>query len=274
MQEQISAAVQLSNGVRMPQFGLGVYRTGGEEIERAVQSALEVGYRLIDTAAMYGNEAGVGAAVRASGVPREDVFIATKVWNSDQGYDTTLRAFERSLSQLGLGQVDLYLVHWPVKGRTKETWRALERIYGEGRARAIGVCNFKAHHLEELLQYAEVAPMVNQVECHPFLAQREVLAYCQGHEIRLEAWAPLVRGRLDHPVLLEVAARHSKTPAHVVWRWNLQRGVVTIPKSARPERIAENAKLFDFELSAQDMAQIDALDEERRIGPDPDTIDF
>ncbi len=274
MQEQISAAVQLSNGVRMPQFGLGVYRTGGEEIERAVQSALEVGYRLIDTAAMYGNEAGVGAAVRASGVPREDVFIATKVWNSDQGYDTTLRAFERSLSQLGLGQVDLYLVHWPVKGRTKETWRALERIYGEGRARAIGVCNFKVHHLEELLQYAEVAPMVNQVECHPFLAQREVLAYCQGHEIRLEAWAPLVRGRLDHPVLLEVAARHSKTPAQVVLRWNLQRGVVTIPKSARPERIAENAKLFDFELSAQDMAQIDALDEERRIGPDPDTIDF
>ncbi|MDA8345457.1 MAG: aldo/keto reductase [Thermaerobacter sp.] len=275
MPNGIRDAAILHNGVRMPWLGLGVFRSeAGAEVEGAVASALELGYRHVDTATMYGNEAGVGDAVRRSGLAREDVFVTTKVWNSDQGYDATLRAYERSLEQLGFQYADLYLVHWPVKGKSKDTWRAMQRLYREGRVRAIGVCNFKVHHLEEVMADADVVPMVNQVEYHPFLAQHEVRSFCREHSIQIEAWAPLVRGKLDHPVLIELARQHGKTPAQVVLRWDLQHGVVTIPKSVRPERIAENAGIFDFTLSADDMQRIDALNEDRRLGPDPDNISF
>ncbi|MCL6521904.1 MAG: aldo/keto reductase [Firmicutes bacterium] len=260
----------------MPWLGLGVYRAEeGPEVEEAVRVALELGYRAVDTASMYRNESGVGRALHASGLPREEVFLTTKVWNSEQGYDSTLRAFEASLKRLGVDYVDLYLIHWPVPGRYKETWRALERLYREGRARAIGVSNFQIHHLEDLLAGAEVAPMVNQVECHPRLQQRELLDFCRAHAIQLEAWAPLMRGRLsDEPTLRRIAAARGKTPAQVMLRWNLQRGVVVIPKSVRRERIEENAGIFDFELSEQEMEALASLERGERIGPDPDHVDF
>ncbi|HET7628639.1 MAG TPA: aldo/keto reductase [Bacillales bacterium] len=268
----IRQTVTLANGVEMPQLGFGVYKIEeGNEVEHAVSTAIETGYRSIDTAAFYDNEIGVGKAVKASEVPREDLFITTKVWNDRQGYDETLRAFEESMSKLDMEYVDLYLVHWPVSGKYKETWKALETIYKEGRAKAIGVCNFKIHHLEDLMKDNEVNPMVNQVEFHPRLFQKELLDFCSGHDIQLEAWGPLMRGRiLDDPTLMAIAERHGKTPAQVVLRWELQLGVVTIPKSVRDERIKSNADLFDFELSAKDMQQIAELNRNERTGPDPD----
>lgn len=276
MIRSIAERTRLANGIEMPWLGLGVYRAEeGPEVEEAVRVALELGYRAVDTASMYRNESGVGRALHASGLPREEVFLTTKVWNSEQGYDSTLRAFEASLKRLGVDYVDLYLIHWPVPGRYKETWRALERLYREGRARAIGVSNFQIHHLEDLLAGAEVAPMVNQVECHPRLQQRELLDFCRAHAIQLEAWAPLMRGRLsDEPTLRRIAAARGKTPAQVMLRWNLQRGVVVIPKSVRRERIEENAGIFDFELSEQEMEALASLERGERIGPDPDHVDF
>ncbi len=271
---KIGDAALLHNGVAMPCLGLGVFQIGDADVEAAIGHALQVGYRHIDTAKMYGNEAGVGRAVRNADLSREDVFVTTKVWNSDQGYEATLRACEASLERLGLEQLDLYLVHWPVPRLTKDTWRAMERIYQEGLARAIGVCNFKVHHLTDLLQYAEIPPMVNQVELHPYLSQAGVRSFCREHGIQVEAWAPLMRGRLDAPLLRELAERYGKTAAQIVLRWDLQSGVVTIPKSARPERIHENAGIFDFALSDEDMRRIDALNEDRRTGPDPDHINF
>jgi methylglyoxal/glyoxal reductase len=270
----IADRVALHNGVEMPWFGLGVFRAEeGNEVFNAVCHAAACGYRSIDTAAVYGNEEGVGRALRACGVPRDEMFVTTKVWNSDQGHDTTLRAFDASLERLGLDTVDLYLVHWPVTGRFTETWRALERMYAEGRARAIGVSNFLEHHLDTLLQRAEVVPMVNQVEFHPRLVQPGLLAKCDALGIRLEAWSPIMRGKVDEiPELQEIAARHGKSPAQVTLRWDLQHGVVTIPKSVRPERIASNADVFDFELAPEEMAAIDALDRNERLGPDPDTF--
>jgi diketogulonate reductase-like aldo/keto reductase len=271
----VAETTTLNNGVKMPWFGLGVYKSQeGSEVETAVAAALEAGYRLIDTASLYGNERGVGNAIRASGIRREDVFVTTKVWNSDQGYDETLRAFEASLERLGFDYVDLYLVHWPVKGKYKDTWRALERIYKEGRARAIGVSNFHIHHLEDLMASAEVVPAVNQVECHPLLSQVELRRFCREHNIAFQAWAPIMKGNLELPVLQELAAKYGKTPAQIVLRWDLQNDILTIPKSVRPERIRENANIFDFELSAEDMAKIDALNENRRFGADPDNFDF
>jgi methylglyoxal/glyoxal reductase len=270
----IADRVALHNGVEMPWFGLGVFRAQeGDEVFNAVCHAAACSYRSIDTAAVYGNEEGVGRALRACGVPREEMFVTTKVWNSDQGYDTTLQAFDASLGRLGLDTVDLYLVHWPVTGQFTETWRALERMYAEGRARAIGVSNFLEHHLDTLLQRAEVVPMVNQVEFHPRLVQPGLLAKCDALGIRLEAWSPIMRGKVDEiPELQEIAARHGKSPAQVTLRWDLQHGVVTIPKSVRPERIASNADVFDFELAPEEMAAIDALDRNERLGPDPDTF--
>lgn len=271
----LTDGVTLQNGVKMPQLGLGVWRAkDGEEVERAVQSALENGYRSIDTAAIYKNEDGVGRALARSGVPREDLFITTKVWNSDQGYDSTLAAFEESRKKLGLDYIDLYLIHWPVAGKYKETWKALETLYRDGKVRAIGVSNFQVHHLKDLIADSSITPMVNQVEFHPLLTQEDVRAYCREHNIQLEAWSPLMQGNLDHPVLTELAAAYGKSPAQIILRWDLQHGIVTIPKSVTPSRIAENADVFDFELKADDMAKLDALNENRRFGPDPDNFAF
>lgn len=274
----IADRVELNNGVLMPWLGLGSYQgrpEDGEHVENAVKTAIAAGYRSIDTAADYANEPGVGRAVRSSGVPREEIFITTKIWNSEQGYDSALRAFEQSLKRLEMDAVDLLLIHWPVKGKYKDTWRALETIYAEGTARAIGVSNFHIHHLEDLLTIAEVVPAVNQVEFHPRLNQAKLHRYCKEHHIQLEAWSPLMLGRLmDHPTIMRLAAAHRKTPAQIILRWDLQKEVVTIPKSVRPERIIENAELFDFELSADDMEQIDHMNQDLRTGPDPDHFDF
>ena len=272
----LTSTVRLNNGVAMPWVGFGTFKSEpGKVTEQAVAWALEAGYRHIDTAAVYGNEADVGRAVRASGIARSQVFVTTKVWNADQGYERTLRAFEESSRKLGLGVIDLYLVHWPVKGAFADTWRALEKLYAEGRIRAIGVSNFKVHHLEELAKTASVLPAVNQVEFHPFLLQADLLAYDQAKGIRHEAWAPLARGRaFTDPVIARIARAHGRSPAQVLLRWDLQHGVVTIPKSVHRDRIAENAALFDFELTPEDMRAIDALDTGTRIGPDPDNITF
>ncbi|KPC74675.1 glyoxal reductase [Thermoactinomyces vulgaris] len=274
--KHLSDATVLHNGVKMPWFGLGVWKAKeGEEVENAVKSAIAAGYRSIDTAAVYQNEAGVGAAIKAAGVPREELFITTKVWNADQGYESTLQAFEESRTKLGLEYVDLYLIHWPVKGKYKETWKALERLYKDGKVRAIGVSNFQVHHLEDLMADCEVKPMVNQVEFHPYLVQTELRAFCKQAGIQLEAWSPLMQGEVFRvPLLQELAEKYGKTPAQIVLRWDLQHGVVTIPKSVNPDRIKANADVFDFELSAEDMARIDALDKHHRFGPDPDNFDF
>ncbi|MDO3675489.1 aldo/keto reductase [Paenibacillus ehimensis] len=265
----------LNNGVRMPWLGLGVWKTKeGDEVVQAVQHALEAGYRSIDTAAVYGNEAGVGQALQASSIPRDLLFVTTKVWNADQGYDSTLRAFEESRRKLQLEVIDLYLIHWPVKGKYKETWKALEKLYKDGLVRAIGVSNFKVHHLEDLLQDSEIVPAVNQVEFHPLLNQQELRTFCKEHKIQLEAWSPLMQGNLDLPLLSELADKYGKTPAQIILRWDLQHGVVTIPKSIRESRIRENIDVFNFTLSDEDMARLDGLNQDRRFGPDPDHIDF
>ena len=272
----IKGSFRLHNGVEMPYLGLGVYLAReGEEVEHAVGWALEAGYRHIDTASAYQNESGVGAAVRNSGLARQEVFVTSKVWNSDQGYESTLRAFDRSLNRLGLEYLDLYLVHWPVKGKYRETWRALEKLYREGRVRAIGVSNFLRHHLEDLFGSAEIVPMVNQMEFHPWLVQQPLLEYCREKGIQYEAWSPLMQGAIIRvPEIGEIAREYGKTAAQVVLRWNLQKGVVTIPKSSNPERIKANAALFDFELSPRDIACLDGLDKAHRFGPDPDHFDF
>lgn len=276
MVRSLQDVTTLHNGVKMPWFGLGVYLSEeGTEVINAVKAALKVGYRSVDTAAFYKNEEGVGQAIKEAGVPREELFITTKVWNTDQGYQSTLVAFNESLRKLGLDYIDLYLVHWPVKGKYKETWKALETLYNEGKVRAIGVCNFQIHHLEDLLADAEIAPMVNQVECHPRLTQKELLHYCQEHNIQLEAWSPLGRGRmLDEPTLKELAAKYKKTVAQIILRWDLQSGIVTIPKSVKEHRIIENGNIFDFELSNEDIEIIDSLDRGERNGPDPDHFNF
>jgi len=272
----LSSSMKLNNGVEMPWLGLGVFQSvPGKETEQAVRWALEIGYRHIDTAAFYDNEADVGRAFKDSGLPRESVFITTKVWNADQGFASTLQAFDRSRRKLGLDVVDLYLIHWPVKGKIPETWRALEKLYAQGKARAIGVSNFLVHHLEELSQASSVAPAVNQVEFHPFLVQKELLAYETGKGIRPEAWAPLTRTRgFGNPLIASLAAKYGKTPAQIILRWDLQLGVVTIPKSVHRERIEENSRIFDYTLEAADVERLTALDEGARIGPNPDTIDF
>ncbi|MGE7270721.1 aldo/keto reductase [Brevibacillus panacihumi] len=280
MTTHLQATTTLSNGVKMPWFGLGVFKVEeGPELVNAVQTAIRHGYRSIDTAAIYGNEEGVGEGIRQglkeAGIKREELFVTSKVWNADLGYESTRKAFELSLKKLGLEYLDLYLIHWPVAGKYKEAWRALGQLYKEGRIKAIGVSNFQIHHLQDLMQEAEIKPMINQVEFHPRLTQTELRAFCKEQGIQVEAWSPLMQGQLlDHPVLKEIADRHHKSIAQVILRWDLQHGVVTIPKSTKEQRIKENADIFDFELTAEDMQLIDAMNENLRVGPDPDNFDF
>ncbi|WP_281503682.1 aldo/keto reductase [Ectobacillus sp. JY-23] len=273
----IESTTKLSNGVDMPWLGLGVYKAQeGNEVKTAVRTALEVGYRAIDTAAIYENESGVGEALRESGVARNDVFLTTKLWNADQGYESTLRAFDESLRKLGTDYIDLYLVHWPVKGKYVDTYRAMERLYRDGRVRAIGVSNFHIHHLEELLANCEIKPMVNQVELHPMLSQLELRQFCSQRDIQMEAWSPLMKGGAIflHPLIRELAEKYGKTPAQIILRWDIQSDIVTIPKSVTPERIRENSQIFDFMISHEDMKRIDALNENKRVGTNPEKYDI
>ncbi|MCF1509061.1 aldo/keto reductase [Streptomyces glomeratus] len=262
----------------MPQLGFGVWQVPDDEAETAVATALEAGYRSIDTAAIYGNEEGVGKAVAASGIPRQDLFVTTKLWNSDHGYDATLRAFDTSLEKLGLEYVDLYLIHWPLpsRGLFVETYKAFEKIYADGRAKAIGVSNFLPEHLRTLLAATSVIPAVNQIEMHPHLQQHGARDFHAEQGIATEAWSPLGQGRglLEVPAIVAIAQKHNRTPAQVVLRWHLQLGNIVIPKSVTPSRIRENIEVFDFSLDTEDMAAISALNEDRRLGPDPATFDM
>lgn len=265
----------LNNGVKMPWLGLGVFKTqDGEEVINAVKDAVAAGYRSIDTAAVYQNEKGVGQAIRECGIPRQELFITTKVWNSDQGYEATLQAFENSRKKLGLDYLDLYLVHWVVEGKYRETWKALIHLYQEGAVKAIGVSNHQIAHIKQIIEDTGVVPAVNQVECHPLLTQKELLKYCQQQGIQFEAWSPLIRGNLDNQILLNLADKYGKTPAQIVLRWDIQNKIVTIPKSVHKERIIENSQIFDFELNPEDMQEIDSMNENKRLGPDPDNVNF
>ncbi|AQX54731.1 aldo/keto reductase [Priestia flexa] len=272
--------VTLNNGVKMPGFGLGVFKVEeGPELVEAVKVAIKNGYLSIDTAAIYENEEGVGEGIRQglqeTGLSREELFVTSKVWNSDLGYEETLKAYETSLQKLGLDYLDLYLIHWPVERKYKDAWRALETLYKDGKVKAIGVSNFQIHHLEDLLQDAEVKPVINQVEYHPRLTQKELRAYCEQQNIQLEAWSPLMQGELlDNDVLSAIASKHNKSTAQVILRWDVQNGVITIPKSTKEHRIIQNADIFDFELTSDEMKQIDALNQNHRVGPDPDNFDF
>lgn len=265
----------LRNGIDIPMLGFGTYKIqNGNQVMKAVQIALEAGYRHIDTASFYENEVGIGKAIQESRFSRDEIFITSKVWNIDQGYENTKKAFQASIEKLGTPYLDLYLIHWP-KVLNKETWKALEELYKEGRIRAIGVSNFKEHHLIDLMQTAEIQPMVNQIEFHPQLAQPELLKFCKDHNIQVVAWGPLMRGHFETVSLFQqLAEKYQKTPAQIVLRWDLQQGVVTIPKSLTPERIYSNAKIFDFQLSEEDMKKISCLNTGVRIGPDPDKINF
>ena len=265
--------VTLNNGVEIPQLGFGVFQIPEDETTAAVSAALETGYRHIDTAAAYGNEAGVGRALADSGLSRDELFITTKVWNSDQGYDATLRAFDTSLAALGLDRLDLYLIHWPTPARDlyADTWRALERLVEEGRLRAAGVSNFQPAHLQRLLDGSSLVPTINQIELHPGLQQSELRAFHAEHGIATEAWSPLAQGAvLDDEAITSIAGRTGESPAQVVLRWHLQLGNVVIPKSVTPSRIRENFEVFDFELTDEDMSTIAGADRDLRTGPHPD----
>jgi len=257
----IDSTVTLNNGVAIPLFGLGTWQLGeGEEARRAVAYALQIGYRLLDTAAAYENERSVGAAIRESGISREEVFVTTKLANTEQGYESALAAFRDSLERLGLDYIDLYLIHWPATDRWPDAWRAMLQLLDGGQCRAIGVSNFEIHHLEQLRGFSPIAPMVNQVPFHPFEYQKALLDYCHEHGIRLEGYSPLThRQHIGDPRLAAIAEKHGKTPAQVLIRWALQHEVITIPKSAHPERIRENAAVFDFTLDDEDMATLDAI---------------
>ena len=267
----------LNNGVTIPQLGFGVFQVPPEDTAKVVQTALDAGYRGIDTAAAYGNEEGVGEALRAAGLPREELFITTKLWNSDQGYDAALRAFDVSMAKLGLDHLDLYLIHWPVPARDQfvPTWKALEKLYADGRVRAIGVSNFHVGHLRRLLDETDVVPAVNQIELHPNLPQAELRTFHAEHDIRTEAWSPLAKGTLlKDEMITGLASKYAKTPAQIVLRWHIQLGNIVIPKSVTPSRVRENFEVFDFELSQDDLTSIAELDNGTRTGPDPDTFNL
>lgn len=268
----------MNNGVKMPWLGLGVWKvTKPEEIDFAVKTALKTGYSSIDTADVYGNEEGVGKAIRESGIPREQLFITTKLANSMQrkGYDAALKAFETSRKRLGLEYIDLFLIHWPVKGKYIESWKALIKLYKEGLVRAIGVSNFLIHHLEDIMNETGVVPAVNQIELHPWLNQSELVDFCKKHKIQVEAYSPLMGGRLhEAPEIDEIARKYRKTPAQIVLRWDLQREIIVIPKSVHEDRIIENSQIFDFSLSEEDMEAINSLNRDKRFLPHPDNVYF
>jgi diketogulonate reductase-like aldo/keto reductase len=267
---KLSSNVKLQNGIEMPIFGLGTWTLKGQECVQAVHWAIEMGYRLIDTAALYGNEREIGKAIQDSKIPREELFITSKVWNSDQGYENTLKAFEKSLNRLNLSYLDLYLIHWPVSGLRNDTWRALENIYENNRVRAIGVSNFTIRHIDELLSKTSVIPMANQVEFSPFLYQKKLLEYCSSKNIQLEAYCPLTRGRkFNNSTLKSISLKYNKSMPQILIRWGLQHEIVEIPKSGNRQHIKENADVFDFELNTSDMNQLDGLNEDFRIVDDP-----
>lgn len=271
--KDIKSYAILNNGVKMPWLGFGTYKAeDGDKVIEAVKEALRIGYRHIDTASFYGNEEGVGIAIKESGVPREEIFLVSKLWNSDQGCEKTIQAFKTSIKKLGTDYLDLYLIHWP-QSLNKETWKALEKLYKEGRIRAIGVSNFTSKHLEDLLEGAEIIPAVNQVEFHPHLAQNELRKFCKKHNIQLEAWSPLMRGRIFQiPLFQYLSKKYERTISQIALRWDLQMGVVTIPKSTTLTRIKENADIFDFEISKEDMNKIEQLNTGLRIGMNPDEV--
>lgn len=272
----ISKMKTLANGTKIPRLGLGVWQVKeGSEAVDSVDWAIETGYRLIDTAAIYKNEYSIGEGIRRAGIAREELFLTTKLWNADQGYESTLNAFDESLNRLGVTYIDLYLIHWPVAGKFKESWRAMEKIYRSGRAKAIGVSNFHKHHLEELMETAQIMPMVDQIELHPTFTQEPLRKFLNAHEIAVEAWSPLGQGKsLNEPIIKEIAAKYQKTTAQIIIRWHIQRDTIVIPKSVHEERIKENFDVFDFELSIEDMEKINTMNKNERLGPDPDHFNF
>ena len=275
MARDINYKLKMNNGIDIPQFGLGVYLAkSGQECINAVTWALEAGYRHIDTARIYGNEKEVGEVVRNSGIKREDIFITTKLWNDDHGYESALKAFDKSLKTLNVDYIDLYLIHWPVKGKRKESWKAFEKIYESGYCKSIGVSNYQINHLQELFSYANTIPVINQVEFSPYNYQKDLLDFCNKNKIILEAYSPLTRmKKVDDLKVLSIAKKHNKTVAQVLIRWAIEKEIVVIPKSARKERIIENANVFDFELAAADMKILNNLDEGFRVSWDPTTTD-
>lgn len=271
--------ITLNNGLQMPGMGLGVFQVPNDVTAEMVKNAIEVGYRSIDTAAIYGNETGVGEgisqALATTGLKREDLFITSKVWNDGLRYEETIAAYEDSLEKLGLDYLDLYLIHWPGKNKFAEAWRALEDLYEQGKIKAIGVCNFQVSHLQDLLKIARITPVINQVELHPRLQQTEVRSFCEEHNIQVEAWAPLMQGGLlDNETISKIAEKYGKSNAQVILRWDIHNGIVTIPKSVRKERMIQNADIFDFTLTDEEMAIINAMNLEQRVGPNPDEFDF
>ncbi len=280
MINNINDKITLNNGTKMPWLGLGVFRVkDGPELVNAIKHAIMNGYRSIDGAAIYGNEEAMGEGIRegikAAGIKREDLFITSKVWNADLAYEDALKAYDESIKKIGVEYLDLYLIHWPVKGKYKEGYKALEHLYREGRVKAIGVSNFQVHHLEDLMSDAEIKPVINQVEFHPYLTQHKVREYCKNNNIQVEAWSPLMTGKLlDNEVLKEIATKYNKTTAQVILRWDIDSEVVTIPKSTNEGRILENSNIFDFSLTREEIEKIDSLNKDFRIGSDPDNFDF
>ncbi|MFW9929527.1 MAG: aldo/keto reductase [Candidatus Thorarchaeota archaeon] len=269
MELSIDSRIKLNNGIHIPIIGLGTWILNGKSAYNAVIWALELGYRLIDTATIYGNERKVGEAIKDSGIPRDEVFITTKVWKSDQGYENTLTAFNKSLKKFGLDYIDLYLIHWPVVGKTKETWKAMEKIYNEGKARAVGVSNYNIFFLNELFDNSNQIPAINQVEFSPFLYQEELLKFCFTHDIHLEAYSPLTRGyKIDHPKLIELAQKYNKSVPQILIRWGLQHHIIEIPKSGNKTHIKENIDIFDFCLKNDEVRQLDNLNEDFRVVED------
>ena len=275
MKKYINYKMKMNNGIDIPQFGLGVYLTkSGQECVNAVTWALEAGYRHIDTAKIYGNEKEVGEAVRNSGIERDELFIKTKLWNDDHGYESALKAFDKILKTLNTDYIDMYLIHWPVKGKRKESWKALEKIYESGYCKSIGVSNYMIIHLEELFTYANVIPVINQVEFSPYNYQKDLLDFCNKNKIILEAYSPLTRMKKhDDPNVLSIAKKHNKTVAQVLIRWAIEKEIVVIPKSSHKERIIENANVFDFSIDESDMKILNNLDEGFRVSWDPTTTD-
>ncbi|EON71276.1 aldo/keto reductase [Lysinibacillus sphaericus] len=279
MINNLQDTITLHNGLKMPGLGLGVFQVENDATAEMVKKAIEVGYRSIDTAAIYGNEVGVGEGIKqalvSTGLKREDLFITSKVWNDGLGYDETIAAYEESLQKLGLDYLDLYLIHWPGKNKYMESWKALEDLYEEGKIKAIGVCNFNVSHLQDLLKIARITPVINQVEFHPRLQQLELRSFCHEHKIQLEAWAPLMQGGLlEDETISKIAKKYGKSTSQVILRWDIQSGIVTIPKSARKERMIQNANIFDFSLNDEEIACIHAMNLDKRVGPDPEEFDF